>query len=89
MIHRLARDDYEGVVLGDHLPMPIGQFKRQAAVIIEEEQAKPNPDSALIEFACNAMRMEQCDPDTRAEMVREWADLIQLGSPPIKPGEQA
>lgn len=57
MNHPLARDEFEHLVAGDRLGTTIGQFKQRAAVIIEEEQAKANPDNHLISFACDAMRL--------------------------------
>jgi hypothetical protein len=57
MTHPLARDEFEGLVAGDRLEITIGQFKQRAAVIIEEEQAKTNPDNHLIAFACDAIRL--------------------------------
>jgi hypothetical protein len=57
MTHPMARDEFEGLVGGDRLMTTIGEFKQRAAVIIEEEQAKANPDNHLITFACDAIRL--------------------------------
>lgn len=56
MTHPMARDEFEHLVAGDVLPTTIGNFKLRAARIIEDEQAKANPDNALILFACDAIR---------------------------------
>lgn len=58
----LAQDEYEGLVAGSRLETTVAQFKLRAAVIIQEEQAKPLPDNHLIAFACDAIRLarEHC-----------------------------
>lgn len=53
----MARDEFEHLVLGDRIETTIGQFKLRAASIIETEQARANPDNALISFACDAIRL--------------------------------
>jgi hypothetical protein len=57
MTHPMARDEFEGLVCGDRLETTIGQFKQRAAIIIEEQQARTNPDNHLIGFACDAIRL--------------------------------
>jgi len=44
-------------VEGDRLPTSLAQFIQRAKVLLEEEQAKPLPDSALIGFLCDAVRL--------------------------------
>jgi hypothetical protein len=53
----MARDEFEHLVGGDRLMTTIGDFKLRAARIIEEEQARANPDNALLAFACDAIRL--------------------------------
>jgi hypothetical protein len=53
----MARDEFSHLVSDAMMSTTIGFFKQRAAVIIEEEQAKPNPDNHLIQFACDAIRL--------------------------------
>lgn len=56
-------DAFDGLVAGRRLETTISQFQCRAANILEAEQAKANPDNALIAFACDAIRLarEYCD----------------------------
>lgn len=53
----MARDEFEYLVLGDRCETTLSQFKLRAACIIQTEQARANPDNALISFACDAIRL--------------------------------
>lgn len=44
-------------VAGDSLPVPLWQFEQRANVLLSDEQAKANPDNALIGFICDAVRL--------------------------------
>lgn len=45
------------VALPDLMQCSLGDFARRLAVAIREEQAKPNPDNALIALLCDAARL--------------------------------
>lgn len=44
-------------VEGDMLPTTLAQFELRASRLLEDEQAKANPDNALIGFLCDAVRL--------------------------------
>lgn len=44
-------------VAGDTLPTTLAQFILRASRLLSDEQAKPNPDSALIAFLCDTVRL--------------------------------
>jgi hypothetical protein len=46
-------------VAGDYMTISIAQFQDRADVILHEEQRKPNPDSALVAFICESVRMSR------------------------------
>ena len=48
---------------GESLPMSIRDHVRACRIHIAEEQRRPNPDNALIETLCNAVRFarEHCN----------------------------
>ena len=47
----------EPMIAGDRLPIPIGEFCRSCHALVAEEQAKVDPDNALIGVLCNAVRL--------------------------------
>jgi hypothetical protein len=90
----MSLDEYEELVLGHHLPMSIGQFKRQAAVLIQSEQDQANPDNGLIEFAANAIRLARehgsyyhntLDALARHLERRRQLEQVERNTPPTNP----
>lgn len=53
----MTEDPTRGLVAGERLSTSIEQFVTEAAVLIEKEQNKSNPDAVLIEFFCDAVRL--------------------------------
>lgn len=64
-------DEFEGLVAGRVCLVTLGDFKLRAARIIEDEQAKASPDNALIDFACNAVRLAREYGDAFGDKVHE------------------
>jgi hypothetical protein len=49
-------DPTVGLVAGTYMDRSLADFTRACAVHLEEEQRKPNPDTALIAVLCDAVR---------------------------------
>lgn len=42
---------------GGRLPTSLAEFERRCRVLLRDEQAKPNPDNALVDALCNGVRL--------------------------------
>ncbi len=53
----MSDDPCKGLVADDRMNVSLCDFYLRAAALLREEQAKPLPNNALIDFICNAVRL--------------------------------
>lgn len=63
-------------VAGDSLPTTLWQFEQRASVLLSDEQAKANPDNALIGFICDAVRLARENERLATSPLKASAQLI-------------
>ncbi len=84
--NRRALEPVADMVAGDTLPITLFQFESRAQFLLTDEQRKPNPDNALIDFICNAIRLARENerlakaPIELAEYVRQLEAIAEVAS---------
>lgn len=59
-------DEFQHVVAGQRMNITLFDFKLRACRHLEDEQAKTNPDNALIALLCEGVRLaRECETDLR------------------------
>jgi hypothetical protein len=66
----VSMDEFEHVVAGRRMNISLFDFKLRACRHLEDEQAKANPDNALIAVLCEGVRL-----------AREQEDSMRRGIP--------